>query len=260
AKGKHMGTCYAVISNHENSAFTAQVADTRVQSILGETIQQWQKEYRKPLKPVEPPVSVPSTPATKSESWSKDDVPNGEDDQGPAVECRVKFRQRCDAAKSAVAQAEVSRYLRFVVADPREPVELKAAVEASLKDLRPPDDDQEQQLRIWMLDPALLTEQSAAFTRSHNVYARPPPLRKDVLSATVKVFSGLAEGKKDAFLTFDSGSLKAGVEIKKVLNKASLGEDSLSIWSLCPKQADLEKRANYARPSCIDHPKPLTKP
>ena len=35
-----MGTCYAVISNHENSAFTAQVADTRVQSILGETIQQ----------------------------------------------------------------------------------------------------------------------------------------------------------------------------------------------------------------------------
>ena len=57
---------------------------------------------------------------------------NGEDDQGPAVECRVKFRQRCDAAKSAVAQAEVSRYLRFVVADPREPVELKAAVEACL--------------------------------------------------------------------------------------------------------------------------------
>ena len=67
-------------------------------------------------------------------------------------------------------------------------------------------------------------------------------------SATTKCFAMLAIPKVDAFVTWDAGAQKAGSEIKKTMNKLTTGQhDTLAIWTLFPKQGDLEKRASFVQ-------------
>ena len=62
--------------------------------------------------------------------------------------------------------------------------------------------------------------------------------------AAAKVFAQFSESNKDCLVAFDSGSTKAGVEVRKVMQKLMKADWSSTQWLLIPsKQKDLELRA-----------------
>ena len=149
-----MGVFYSIIATHEEASFSVRLGDPRVQRIVSDALKQplccksrlaltlldahfclcrWRDCYKKPLAPVATIETVPAVAAAvqgqNGEQEVNEEEPVAEVDEKRMEEERASAKK---AAVAAVARAEIARYLRFIIADPSDPVALKSVIEPQL--------------------------------------------------------------------------------------------------------------------------------
>ena len=154
-----MGVFYSIIATHEEASFPVRLGDPRVQRIVSDALKQplccksrlaltlldaqfclcrWRDCYKKPLAPVATIETVPAVAAAVQGLSNQNDGEQEVNEEQPAAEVDDAKRmeeERTSAKKTAVtavARAEIARYLRFIIADPSDPVALKSVIEPQL--------------------------------------------------------------------------------------------------------------------------------